>query len=297
MRNAINLFDYDADWALKEDFLTPRSTPGYLTREEVIAFFGTLEIDEVELKDEYWGKCSAAYIKQVTSEAGLPISTYWAARDLALPPDQQQAVVKGVCALMDKISEMGARYTSLVPALAKQGIPLSEQRDWLVEGLRQCAEYGGSIGLTLSCEDCDWDPIRPLMGGGRECREICEAVDSPHFRLVYDVGAPLFVGEDPLVTLREMMPYATNVHLKNYRPISPNEKVGRYLDANDGQRYTGALLDQGIVDIPAIVSELHRLGYDGPLLIEYQGEEDPRTALRYNLDYLKGLLAKSGTGT
>ena len=290
MRNAINLFDYCADWALKENFLTPRSTPGYLTREDVIAFFGTLGVDGVELKDEYWGTASAAHVKQLTSDTGLPIFTYWSARDLALPPDQQQAVVNDVRALLKKTVEMGSKIGSIVPALAKQGIPLSEQRSWLVEGLRQCAEYGGSIGLTLTCENCDWDPIRPLMGRASQCREICEAVDSPYFRLVYDVGAPLSVGEDPLATLQEMMPYAVNVHLKNFRRLGENEKVERYMEANDGQRYTGTLLDEGVVDIPAVVSELHRSGYEGCFLIEYQGEDDPRLALRHNLDYLKGLL-------
>ena len=292
MSNPINLFDYDADWALTENFLTPKSTPGYLTKEEVVAFFGTLGVDGVELKDEYWGNSSASQVKKLASDAGLPIFTYWSARDLVLPPDQQQAIVKHIHSLLDKTAEMGCKFASIVPALAKQGIPLSEQRAWLIEGLRQCAQYGGSIGLTLICENCDWDPIRPLMGRGADCRDICAAVDSPHFQLVYDVGAPLFVGEDPLATLPEMIPYAANVHLKNFRPVGSDEKVERYMVANGGQRYTGTLLDEGIVDIEAIVSQLHRVGYDGCFLIEYQGEDDPRSALRHNVDYLKRLLGK-----
>ena len=275
MRHAINLFDYDADWALKEDFITPRSTPGYLTREEILTFIGTLGVDGVELKDEYWGNCSAAHVKKLASDAGLPIFTYWSTRDLALPPDQQRAVVNGVRALLEKTAEMDSPYSSIIPALAKQGIPLSEQRAWLVEGLRQCAEYGGSVGLTLTSENCDWDPIRPLMGRGSQCREICEAVDSPHFRLVYDVGAPLFVGENPLDTLGEMIPYAVNVHLKNFRLLGSDEKVERYIQADDGRRFTGTVLDKGVVDIQAVVSELHRAGYEGSFLIEYQGEDDP----------------------
>jgi hydroxypyruvate isomerase len=44
------------------------------------------------------------------------------------------------------------------------------------------------------------------------------------------------------------------------------------------------------VELQPILAELDRLKYDGYICIEYQGEDDPRTALPYNVAYLRQLL-------
>ena len=289
MPNPITLFDYNADFALKEYSIERRSGPGYLTREEVLAFYGTQSVDGLEIRHDYWRDCSPAHLKQLASDAGVPIFSYLFDTDLAVPPDQRPAVIDRVRSLLDRTAEMGAQFSFVLPVMAKQGLPLDDQRGWLADGLRESAEHGGSIGVTIISENCDWGPIRPLMGRAKDCRDLCATVDSPHFRLIADVGAPLFVEEDSLEALRTMLPYAAHVHLKNFRAVASDEKV-RFIEANSGQRYTGTLLDAGIVDIKAVVSELRRFGYEGPLMVEYQGEDDPRPALEHNLQYLKGLL-------
>jgi hypothetical protein len=53
----------------------------------------------------------------------------------------------------------------------------------------------------------------------------------------------------------------------------------------------GRYFDGGPVQIPLILAELERLGYEGFYLIEYQGENDPRPALQYNIEYLRRQLA------
>jgi hypothetical protein len=46
------------------------------------------------------------------------------------------------------------------------------------------------------------------------------------------------------------------------------------------------------VDISGTVAKLSRLNYQGFLQIEYQGVDDPRIALKHNVAYLRGLLAR-----
>jgi sugar phosphate isomerase/epimerase len=82
------------------------------------------------------------------------------------------------------------------------------------------------------------------------------------------------------------------VHIKNSRPLAPGEQRARFLDADSGQRYTGTDLDGGVIDLPPILAELDHLGYDGYMLLEYQGEEDPRAALPRNVAYLRRLLER-----
>jgi hypothetical protein len=72
--------------------------------------------------------------------------------------------------------------------------------------------------------------------------------------------------------------------------MMPDENKARYLEAENGQRFVSTTLDAGEVDIVPIVAELSRLKYDGHMLIEYQGQDDPRMALERNVRYLHGLL-------
>jgi sugar phosphate isomerase/epimerase len=163
----------------------------------------------------------------------------------------------------------------------------------MVEGLRACAEHAQSVGVMLCMENLDYPPCRPLTGRGSQCVEICLEVDHPSFRLIFDCGAPPYVEEDSLETLREKAPYEAHVHIKNSRRLAPGEVAERHLDSVGGRRFTGSVLDAGVVAIEPIVAELRRMGYDGYLLIEYQGMDDPRTATKHNVPYLRGLVAKA----
>ena len=290
MVGRITMTDYNADWALREGYVQPRSHAGSLSREDVIALCGTLDIDGLELMHQYWEGCQPAYVRGLVEDAGLPIISYIFFADVALPPDERGAAIDEVYAQIDRIAEMGSPLGMIVPGVAKEAWPLAQQRAWMVDGLRVCAERAQSVGVTLISENVDYPPSRPLMGRGADCRDICAQVDSPGFRLIYDCAASLFVDEDPLETLHTMAPHVAHVHIKNSRPLVPGEQRARYLDADGGQRYTGTDLDGGVIDLPPILAELDHFGYDGYMLLEYQGEEDPRVSLPRNIAHLRQLL-------
>ncbi len=292
MAGRITMTDYNADWALRERYVHPKTKPGFFSREEVIAFCGALDIDGLELMHQYWEDCSPAYVRGLAEDAGLPIVSYIFFADVALPPDARHSAIDHVFAQLDRIAEMGGSLAMIVPAIVKDDWPLARQRAWLVEGLRPCAERAQSVGVTLIAENVDYPPSRPLMGRGADCRDICAEVGSPGFRLIYDTAASLFVNEDPLATLHDMTPYIAHVHIKNSRPLAADEQRERYLDTDRGQPYTGTDLDGGVIDLPPILAELDRLGYDGDMLLEYQGEEDPRVALPRNVARLRQLLSR-----
>ncbi len=286
----ISISDYNADWAYRNVFQTPRSHPGYLTREEVVNFYGSLGVDGVEYTDCYWADCTAAYARRIAADAGLAVVGYVFGVDLAKPAAGRQPEIDQARRMLDRTAELGARIAMLTPCVVKPDIPPAEQRKWMIDGLRACAEYASSIGVTACIENLDYPPGRPLTGSGRQCHDICAEVDSPGLRLIYDSGAPLFVDEDSLIALHAMRPFVAHVHLKNSRLVAPSEKIDRYLDSDDGRRYTGVTLDAGAVNIPAVVSELQKSGYEGYYMIEYQGMDDPRVAARHNVEYLRALL-------
>ena len=130
------------------------------------------------------------------------------------------------------------------------------------------------------------------MGQGSDCLDLCMKVEPAAFWLIYDAAAHRFVNEDPQQTFNDMFPYAQHMHLKNYRALDADEQAERFRAANDGKRYTGTTLDTGLVDIGGIVAQLSHLNYRGFLHIEYQGVDHPRIALKHNVAYLRGLLAR-----
>src|SRR5688572_13482524 len=142
MNNKITMFDYNADWALKTGNLDPRPVPGYLTREEVIQFFGTLGVDGVEIREDYWSDCSVQYLKQLTQDAGLPIVSYVFTVDLAQPTaEKRRTAVDEARRLMDRTAELGAKIAMIFPGENKDGYEISQLTAWVIEGLGECAAH------------------------------------------------------------------------------------------------------------------------------------------------------------
>jgi len=292
MLGQITIADYSSDWALKERHVDHRTKAGYLTREEVIGSYGSLGIAGIELNHAYWDDYPAPRLKQLAASAGLPIVTYVALVDLAVPAGGCRRALDEMFSLLDRTAALGASRIFLIPSIFKLKFSLPEQRSWLIENLRLAAERAASMGITIMSENIDYPHTRPFMGRGSDCRDICVQVDSPAFRLIYDAAAHLFVNDDASQTFSDMFPYAQHVHLKNFRALGADEQPERFREANDGKRYTGTTLDVGLVAIDGIVAQLARLNYQGFLQIEYQGEDDPRIALKHNVAYLRSLLAR-----
>ena len=295
MRARLTMTEYNADWALSARNFHQRSEPGYLTLEETISFLGTLGIDGLELFHPYWESTSSSDLKRLVHGAGLSIFSYIFFVDLAVPNAERLHAVDQVFAMLDKTAELGGSLAMIVPGIFKDEYPLDDQRMWMIKGLRLCASRAAALNIMLASENVDDPSARPLMGHGYDCRDICAAVDSTSYRLIYDAGAALHLGDDPINTLRDMESYICHVHVKNSRRMMPEENKARYLEGEGGHRFVSTTLDVGEVDLVPIVAELNRINYDGHMLIEYQGQDDPLTALERNVRYLQGLLHGAGS--
>ena len=171
MKYQLAVTDFNFDWALKDGYLTAKEVVGYMTREEILQNFKELNVDQVELTHPYWADCSTSYVKELCDEAGLTIFSYMFFVDLAVPSSERQKALEEICVAVDRIREFGATRGFLLPARAKEGVSLEDQRQWLIEGLRKAAEYAQQAGVALYSENCEWPPIRPLMGRGGDCAE------------------------------------------------------------------------------------------------------------------------------
>ena len=286
-----NVVDYNLDWALNEHNVHERSTPGTLTREELVAFCGTLGVGGLELMHAYWEDCEPDYVTGLADTAGIEIRTYIFFCDLAVPQEERAESVKEAIRLIDRSVALGARLGMIVPGIAKQGHQLEDQMEWMIEGLSQATDYAGSVGCTLVSENIDTAPCRPLMGLSVQCVEVCRRVDSPHFRLIFDPVPTVLAGEDCQEALSRMLPLVAHVHLKNVTRIGGGEKWHRTLEGADGKSYRVVELSEGIVDLKAVAQALRERAYEGDFLIEYQGEADPIEAVRNCVAQAENLMA------
>jgi sugar phosphate isomerase/epimerase len=95
---------------------------------------------------------------------------------------------------------------------------------------------------------------------------IFDAVGSSVLALLLDTGNYV----DGLASIRRTAGLARHVHAK-FRQVGP-----------DGQ--------DRLVDHEAVVGELRRVGYQGCLSIEYEGEEPPETAVPRAVAHMRRLL-------
>ena len=52
----------------------------------------------------------------------------------------------------------------------------------------------------------------------------------------------------------------------------------------------GAIAGHGVLDLPAQIKLLKNAGYNGFLSLEFEGIEEPTTAIKLGLDYLRAIL-------
>ena len=294
MPNELAVLDYSADWALQERNVEPRDSPGYLSLEDVVELYGSLGVAALEYYDSYWYDYSVDQLSKLAADAGLAVSAYVFDARLNQPEEPRRAEVERVNGLLDRGAQLGAPLCMVHPAFYDEEQPFDAQLDWLIDGLRSCAAHAESLGTVLVAENIDYPPVARFMGTSTECAAIAAAVDSPGFGLVYDCGATVTMAEDALEALERMAPYVAYVHLKNHALLADGEQAARVYPNLDGsRRCRGTDLADGEVDVPAVIAQLARIGYGGYVVVEYQGEEDPRVALPRNVEYVRSLLAEA----
>jgi len=130
---------------------------------------------------------------------------------------------------------------------------------WVIDALRECLAVAEKCGVVLGLEN-HWGLARTPEGLLR----IVEAVDSPWLGVTLDTGNFL---EDPYEKIDKVAPKATYVHAKTY--------------------YGGGVWYTLDLDYDRIAAILRNHGYRGFVSLEYEGREDPKTAVPKSLALLR----------
>ena len=130
---------------------------------------------------------------------------------------------------------------------------------WVIDGLNQCLKTAEKCGVILALEN-HWGLGRTHEGVLR----IVNAVNSPWLQVLMDTGNFL---EDPYDRLAMMTPKTVFVQAKTY--------------------YGGGLWYSLDLDYDRIAGILRKQGYQGYISLEFEGKENPRTAVPKSLALLR----------
>ena len=130
---------------------------------------------------------------------------------------------------------------------------------WVIDGLSKCLPTAEKCGVILALEN-HWGLGRTPEGVLR----VVEAVNSPWLQVTLDTGNFL---EDPYDRLEKMAPRTVYVQAKTY--------------------YGGGLWYTLDLDYSRIAAMLRKHNYRGYVSLEFEGKEDPRTAIPKSLELLR----------
>lgn len=141
----------------------------------------------------------------------------------------------------------------------KEGYTDEDGFGWVIASLEQCLPAAEKCGVLLGLEN-HWGLGRTPEGVLR----IVNAINSPWLQVTADTGNFL---EDPYDRLELLAPKTVLVQAKTY--------------------YGGGLWYALDLDNPRIAGIFRKHGYRGYVSLEYEGREDPRTAIPQSLKLLR----------
>ncbi len=249
-------------------------------------------VDGVELLDLFYQEpanawtgehtaASIAHARRIALDAlaanGLPCPIFSVANDFAQADETKRAkALDNIRLGIEEAGVYGAEVIRVFAGDVKEGVTFEQARAWIVEGLAQASRLAANAGVRLALENHGTlagrsDQVRGLI------KDVREAAGNDVLGANPDTGNFLLVDAVAHEAVAEVADLATMVHFKDFR--RPKDDETAVYSSLTGTPYVGAAIGEGEVDLEACVRALRAKGFDGWLSIEFEGAEDPRTAI------------------
>lgn len=234
-----------------------------------------LGADGVELLDFFMpGPAEFEAAKRALAETGLPCGVFSVGNNLVNPDaderrKQTKVIIKGV----DSAKELGAKVVRVFSGNPTEGITFEQALGWIIEGLQEGARYAEKSGVYLALENHG-----KLAGRSDQVLTIIEKVGSPNFGANPDTGNFQLVHQLSDEAVAALAKHAYMVHFKDFKAV-PEGYEGPGYSSIEGKKFYGTAIGEGDVNLLQCVKHLAAAGFTGWLNIEYEGHEDPTTAM------------------
>ncbi|HEY2253067.1 MAG TPA: sugar phosphate isomerase/epimerase family protein [Planctomycetaceae bacterium] len=242
--------------------------PPTMTLDDFIRLCADLNLDGTELTSYYFPKDFnedyLIHIKQLTFRLGLDISGTAIANDFCLPPGEaREKTLAHTRKWIDYAALMGAPVIRIFAGKVPAGDSEQAAIDRCAAGINECLDYAAQKGVCLALENHGGITATPEQ----MLKIIAQVKDSPWFGVNLDGGN--FHTADPYSDLAKIAPYAINAQLKtDLAPLNKKEDA----------------------DLARIVKILADANYRGYIVLEYEGAEDPNTAVPRHIETLRKII-------
>jgi sugar phosphate isomerase/epimerase len=203
-------------------------------------------------------------LKRQAYRSSVAIYTIGIDAHLAQPtPELRTGEIEKVRKWLGVAEKLGASHVRVFGGHIPNGASQDQAVGWAVETLVRCADEAAKKGITLGLEDDGG-----ITTNADRTVEIVTKAASQWVGINLDIGN---FPDDGYTQIEMCAPYATNVHFKSEVHVD-----------HKGQP----------TDIPRILKILGSAGYCGYLAIEYEAQDDPRTAVPKWVSMLRDAIRK-----
>lgn len=155
----------------------------------------------------------------------------------------------------------------------------------LADACREIADYAAQYGITTSVENHGF-----YVQAHERVQMLVHTVGRDNYKTTLDIGNFMCVDEDPVVAVKQNLPLASMVHIKDFykRPSYENPGAGWFNTAH-GNYLRGAIAGQGDINMREVLRIIKQSGYDGYLSIEFEGMEECQLGTKTGLDNIRRL--------
>jgi sugar phosphate isomerase/epimerase len=259
---------------------------GQLTVPGALALMKELGVEGVDMSTWHVQGLTASTVREMVADAGLVISSYIGGADLTTGPGPlRSAALDELRKVIDDAAEAEAKCVLVTTGICVDGQDRAEGRRNVAAGLAQLLPYVKERRLVLTIED--FGALQSPYQTSDECLETCEMA-GPELMMTYDSGNMVLGDEDPVAFLEAVKLKVVHAHAKDWA-LQPADFQGG-LPSRAGKRYVGTVCGQGVIDYPAVIGALKKIGYGGYLSFEYEGSGDSVAAAKEGTAYLLNLM-------
>jgi sugar phosphate isomerase/epimerase len=237
-----------------------------MTLDDFADLAAALDLDAIEPTAYYFADTSPAYLAQLKGRCtrlGLDISGTAVGNNFCLPdPAKLRQQIDHVKQWVEHASRLGAKTIRIFAGNRDKSDSPEQARARCIAAIQEACDHAGQYGVYLALENHGG-----ITATVDEILALVHAVKHPWFGVNLDTGN--FRTADPYADLARLAPFAVNVQIK-----TEIQRAGRREEA----------------DLKRLLDIVRATGYRGYVALEYEAEEDPKTAVPRHVEVLKKLM-------
>ena len=216
---------------------------------------------------------------------GVPLGNYSLnANFLMLSDDEYEAEIKRVKAHMDCVAKLHIPTMRVDCSSYRRPLEyctperFQEEFPTVIRSYNLLCDYAEKYGIKILLENHGF-----FINGAERTAQVFYHMRDRNFGGQLDCGNFVCVDERPEMSIKKNLKYATTIHMKDFYIRPETRDPGRasqfdcsnsWFRSHGGDYLRGSILNQGDLDIPAVIRMIKRGGFDGNIFIEYEGMEE-----------------------